>query len=948
MSAALTVARKELRALFQSPMALVFLVGFLLAVLFVFFGYSRFFARGLADVRPLFQWLPLLLIFLVSAITMRSWAEERRAGTLEVLLTLPIRTTDLVLGKFLAGMALVSIALVLTGPLPLTAWLLGPLDLGPVVGGYAAALLLSAAYMSLGLCVSARTDNQVVALMVTLVLGILIYLVGTDSVTSLFGGSTAELLRGLGTGSRFESIERGVLDLRDVAYYGSLTVTFLVLNGVFLSIERLDPGSSSGRARLLGVGALAALTAANAVALNVWLAPVGQARIDLTEGRDYTISPTTRELLAGLDEPIRIVGMFSERTHPKLAPLVPQVRDMLREYGVTGADRVDLQIVDPNDDETLEAELTEQYAIRSQPFGVSDRHSQSVVNAYFHVLVTTGDQFEVLGVQDLIEVRSDAAGMDVKLRNLEYDLTRAIKRVSQQFQTVETLLAKLDGQASVTAYITDATLPEDFADTAAAMRKVAGELAEGSGDKLVFREADPSSDPALQQALYDEFGVRPLAADLFGEQTFYLHLVLEMGEHVERILPRGSLTEGDVRTAMDAALRRGVPGQLKKLGLVTEVPVAPPPNPNLPPQMQEQAQPPDYQSIERMFGEQYEVARVDLTEGFVPDDVDVLLVAKPGRLGPDQQTAIDQYLMGGGAIIALAGERRLQADQTGIRTLPNDTSLSEMLASYGVLVQQGLVMDPSNAPFPQPTARQTPLGKIQSIELIPYPFFPDIRGEQLNEDHPILSGITAMTMPWSSPLAVAADPLEGRQVTWLMESSSESWVNASGEINPNAAEQDPTKWFSPPDGAELGHHILGVAVTGSFPSHVADADDTTLLPKSVADGRVVVLGSSEMASDILMLIAGQTQTESHSGNLQLLMNSVDWAVEDTDLLRIRTAGAFARTLVPLDEAETRAVEIRAALMMGLPLMLLLLAPRLMRRNAQPLPLPQSAAAENTP
>src|SRR5688500_11366309 len=111
MSAMFTVARKELRALFQSPIAIIFLSVFLVATLFVFFTQARFFARNLADVRPLFEWLPLLLIFLVSAVTMRSWAEERKAGTLEVLLTLPIRTWDLVLGKVLAGLALVGPAL---------------------------------------------------------------------------------------------------------------------------------------------------------------------------------------------------------------------------------------------------------------------------------------------------------------------------------------------------------------------------------------------------------------------------------------------------------------------------------------------------------------------------------------------------------------------------------------------------------------------------------------------------------------------------------------------------------------------------------------------------------------------------------------------------------------------------------------------------------------------
>ena len=131
MSTILTVARKELRSYFLSPVAVIFLGVFLLITLFVFFTSSRFFARNIADVRPLFEWLPVLLIFLVAAITMRAWSEEEKIGTLEVLLTLPLRTRDLVLGKFAAGMLLVVLALALTFPLAIMVSRFGNIDWGP-------------------------------------------------------------------------------------------------------------------------------------------------------------------------------------------------------------------------------------------------------------------------------------------------------------------------------------------------------------------------------------------------------------------------------------------------------------------------------------------------------------------------------------------------------------------------------------------------------------------------------------------------------------------------------------------------------------------------------------------------------------------------------------------------------------------------------------------------
>ena len=127
-----TIARKELRSVFLSPVALIFLGVFLIAVFFNFFFISKFFARNLADVRPLFASLPVLLIFLVAALTMRQWSEEQKSGTLEVLLTLPLRTRDLVAGKFVAGLLLVALALALTLPLPITVALLGDLDGHPI------------------------------------------------------------------------------------------------------------------------------------------------------------------------------------------------------------------------------------------------------------------------------------------------------------------------------------------------------------------------------------------------------------------------------------------------------------------------------------------------------------------------------------------------------------------------------------------------------------------------------------------------------------------------------------------------------------------------------------------------------------------------------------------------------------------------------------------------
>ena len=270
----LAVARKELAGFFTAPVAWLFLGAFLVATLFVFFWVETFFARNIADVRPLFEWLPLLLIFLIAALTMRAWSEERRMGTLESLLTSPVAPWQLVLGKFLAVMVLVAIALLLTLPLPVTVAVLGPLDWGPVAGGYLAALCLAAAYTAIGLFVSSRNDSQIVSLIVTVALCGVFYLIGAEPVTALAGNRLGELLRLLGTGARFQSITRGVIDLRDLYYYLSLTGTFLALN--VYGLERLRWSAAPGRRRgHRAWQAATALLVLNLLAGNLWLQQIG-------------------------------------------------------------------------------------------------------------------------------------------------------------------------------------------------------------------------------------------------------------------------------------------------------------------------------------------------------------------------------------------------------------------------------------------------------------------------------------------------------------------------------------------------------------------------------------------------------------------------------------------------------------------------------------------------
>src|SRR5215469_6126151 len=456
----LRIARKELSTYFSSPAAFIFIGVFLAALLFIFFWVDRFFARNIADVRPLFEWMPVLLIFLVSAMTMRMWSEERRAGTLEFLMTAPVRPLDLVTGKFLACLALVGITLLLTLPLPLTVAILGPLDWGRVAGGYIAALALASAYISIGLFVSSRTDNQIVSLIVSALICGAFYVAGADSLTSLFGNSGSELLRLIGSGSRFDSIARGVIDLRDIYYYLSIFGVFLVLN--LYSLESLR-WSAEGQDKKHSQWRLAAaLAAANLIAGNLWLGQLTWARADLTAGSVYSISRQTKSYLRQLQEPLLIRGYFSAQTHPLLAPLVPRLRDLLKEYEIAGGGKVRVEFVDPQKEPAIESEANSQYNIRPVPFQTENKYQASVTNSYFNVLVKYGNEFQTLGFRDLIEVKqAGETNLSVNLRDPEFEITRAIRKVLDSYRGGGDLFTSISEPVQLEAFISaDDKLPD--------------------------------------------------------------------------------------------------------------------------------------------------------------------------------------------------------------------------------------------------------------------------------------------------------------------------------------------------------------------------------------------------------------------------------------------------------------------------------------------------------
>ncbi len=234
MRPAAAVYTKELKSQFHSLTAYVFTVVFLMTANWLFF--QHFFAINQASMRAWFDLLPWYLLLLVPAVAMRTWAEEKRQGTVEILLTLPIAEWQVVLAKFAANLTFLGVALAFSLTVPLSIAQLGDLDWGPVVGGYLGGWLLGGAMLALGQWISSLTNNQIVAFLVTIAASFVLIIIGLSFTLMAAGPLAAALLR-MSTYTHFQSIAKGVIDLRDLVYFVSFIGLFLYLN-VYVLVRR--------------------------------------------------------------------------------------------------------------------------------------------------------------------------------------------------------------------------------------------------------------------------------------------------------------------------------------------------------------------------------------------------------------------------------------------------------------------------------------------------------------------------------------------------------------------------------------------------------------------------------------------------------------------------------------------------------------------------------------
>ena len=424
MRNALTVFKREFKSYFDSPVAYVFLTAFLALVGFLTFGVARFYEARQADLTAFFFWHPWVYLLLVPAATMGTWADERRNGTIEQLLTLPLTVWEALTGKFLAAWAFIGIALALTFPVALTAGYLGAPDWGTVVCGYLGSLLLAGAASAIGVFASSLSRSSVVGFVISLVMVFLLLIIGFDPVTGAVAAWGVPMclvdgLAGCSLLTHFEALRRGVVDLADVGYYLGVIVFFLAAAKTVTDGRR---GASKGAIGLV-------LVAVIAVAADVVLAKL-PLRADLTAERLYTLSEGSRAVLGQLDKDVTLkyfVSSSAAEMPMALKTYATQVENLLEEYDRAAGGALAIEKFDPKPDSDAE-EWAQRYGVEPQsvnPFGSP---------IYFGLVAVCGDKEETLGT---LTPRTEAT--------LEYDITRLVTRVAWPERPVVGVMTSVEG-----------------------------------------------------------------------------------------------------------------------------------------------------------------------------------------------------------------------------------------------------------------------------------------------------------------------------------------------------------------------------------------------------------------------------------------------------------------------------------------------------------------------
>lgn len=802
--------RRELGSFFQTPVAYVVGAIFLGVTGALFF--SVFFIFERAELRQFFGLLPMLLALLMPALAMRLIAEERRRGTWEILTTLPVGSTQIVLAKFLAVWITGLFLLAPTVIFATTVAGFGPIDVGPVIGGYLGAALLAAAYASVGVFASSVARNETVALVVGLVIALFLALL--EGITILLPPAIVSIVQFFGTGYHFTGFAQGVIDTRSVVYLIALTAFFLILARFNVDRHRQQRTIHTVNAALL----VAILVVVNLVSSNTFT------KVDLTRNNAYSLSRVSEETLARVQDPLRVRVFYTQEVPAPYNGVRQYLTDLLREYDAVEDEYFSWEAIDVSTDEGRQ---------EAQRYGLQQVEIQEIRSDEFQSRAVFMGAVVLYG--NVVERVDRITSTD----GLEYRLTTAIDAAVTQVDALAGSVEPVVMEVFASPTLSELQI-QGLAELEAQMAAIHERVNADNYDRIAFEFRRPATIAEIRR-LGREYGVRPVRWESTDgtRKEGLLEVVLRRGDRIERIPLEifsqlfGGYTLGDP-VNIEEAVRTG----LRSL-------VAANPQVAYALGHGEKALE-DYQQgagpFTALAGERYEILPVRLAEEAIPPGIDTLILNGPTeRYDQVSLYRIDQFLMDGGSLFVLLDSytqimptRQQQMAGAQPTWELNETGLEELLASYGVEATDPFVLDEESF-----VARQAQ-GSTQLFQA------PVLSGESLDRTHPITGGLQDVIVLNASELVptrngteagesegsntaeggtaesdtVEGDTAEtdapgGATYTPLLRTSPRSWtVSNPQEIGP---------WLQgPPPGVDTGRRDVGVLLEGTFESFFSE------------------------------------------------------------------------------------------------------------------------------
>lgn len=872
---AFTIMRRELAAFFTNPAAYIVTVIFLVASGIFFF--STFFINGRADLRNFFSLLPIMLSLFVPALTMRLFSEELRSGSFETLMTLPVTSAQVILGKFLAAFLTSAAMLVPTLFYVVTACVFGKVDFGPIIGGYFGALFLCALYSAIGIFSSALTKNQIIAFFTALALSFALILFGM--VLIFLPAPLVQFFSWLSVTTHFQQISRGIADTRDIIYFVSLSAIFLLLTQQKISVKKNRDEKIDCAIFFL------ILILTNLVGARAFL------RKDLTSGKMYSISPASKELVKNLQEPMSVNVFFSSDLPAPYNSVDQYLRDILVEYKSAANKNFSYKIFDMK--KTENENIAHSYGINQIQVQKVETTEVSAKAVWMGIAIAYGDDIKIFNPID------STAG-------LEYRLTTAMSKMISINDALAQLNSGLEVKLFPAAELSESGI-SNLDRLEQTVSSATNSLNEKFFGKINLKIENPSSEEAKQ--ISEKYGIQLVTYQ--DEQSVALGIVVELGENFVSIPLRLQNFFGwhllgleniqeNISDAIESLLSKTV-----QIGYITghgenELYANPYGNPYAA----------NSENFRNVLSDIYDLRQINLAEEEIPLNIKCIVInGSKEEFSQSELFKIDQFVMKGGNILFCLDPLVESAENDPNATpayLAPQNGLQKILNAYGIKPGANFVFDQNCY---QENQRN---GESRKLEWAPL-----VMQNALDQKNSITKFLSEMIFLQNGSIDLSeAEKNPDLKTTVLAHSSEKSWLASENII------LYPGYVFPPSDASQFAEQNLAVLVEGKFPSAFANeeipieekisAEDENISEKENAEqiGTNAALATQEKISKgiqnakIIFVSSAQVTTgklinESGTEPMAYFMrNAIDYLNGSEEFSEMRTKG-IARNLLEI-------------------------------------------------